>query len=441
MTKRLLLALMPLSAAVAAPAGADLTAGMGRAEIGLTADMLPIDGFTAIHDGLMVRVLLFDDGKTRFAITVLDQTAIAADLLAATRETVARLTKTPAANVWVVAAANFAAPHIFMNRPEPGLERYRAAMDAAIASAASRASASLAPARIAWGEGQSTVNVNRNVEMADGWWLGSNDHGVIDRRLGVLRLDRSDGRPIGILANYPVQSSVMDQTGGTGGGKGVTGDLGGNAARRAEALLGGDAVAMFVTGASGDQGPAYTAVRNVYDSQGHMTRVDIGDKGFVLAEMQGERLGAEAVRAARAAAPAAPATLSLASGTVSLPAKRRPPTLAEIKPTRSYEFTVTGKADAPYFIARIGDGVMVGTQVQLDAATGMEIRRRSPFRHTLVLNMVNGGAKYLASAAGYKAITYQAMNSGYAPGGAEALSAAILGELAAMKKSAGAGTK
>jgi hypothetical protein len=421
----------------AAPLHAGLTAGAGRAEIGLTADMLPMDGFNTIHDPLNVRVMVLDDGKTRFALTVIDQTAISGDLIAAYREQVSRIVGASLANTWVIAAADFSAPHLFMNRPEPGTLKYRAAMDAAISAAAGKAKAGLRPARIAWGAGASNVNVSRTVEMADGWWLGPNERGVSDKTVSVLRLEEPGGAPIGMVLNYPVQSSVMDQTGGANGGKGVTGDLGGYAARRAEALLGGDAVAMFATGASGDQSPAFTAVRNVYDAQGKLTKVDIGEKGYVLAELQGERLGTEAVRAARAAGPvAAEPTIVVGEGKLALPAKRRPPTLAEIKPTRSFDFTASGTADAPFFIARIGDGVIVGTQAQLDTATGMDIRRRSPWRHTMVLNMVNGGQKYLAAAEGYRRITYQAMNSGFAPGGAEKLADAIVAELARIKKAA-----
>jgi neutral ceramidase len=40
--------------------------------------------------------------------------------------------------------------------------------------------------------------------------------------------------------------------------------------------------------------------------------------------------------------------------------------------------------------------------------------------------MVNGAAKYMPDAAAYDKITYEAMNSSYARGSAEALSDAIL---------------
>ena len=419
------------------PAHAEMSAGAGKAEITITPDMLPLDGFTSVHDQLQARVMLLDDGHSRFALVVLDQTAISGDLVTAFQEQVAQLVKTSPASVWIVASNNFSAPHVFLNRPDAGTIEYRKAMDRAIERATLAAKAELQPACIGYAAGNSDVNINRNVEMVDGWWLGSNEAGTSDKTVSMLVAKSVTATVIGVVFNYPVQSSVMDQTGGVNSTKGVTGDLGGFAALRTEQLLGNDAVALFTTGASGDQAPKFTAVRYVYDTKGHFSKVDIGADGYAFAELQGERLGTETARVAKTGlACLKTASLEINHALITLPAKQRPGSLKDIKPTRDYDFSVTGTVDMPYTIVRIGDGVLIGTQVQLDAATGMEIKRHSPFRNTLIVNMVNGGAKYLASAAGYKAITYQAMNSGFAPGGAEKLSARILADLKAIKKRA-----
>jgi hypothetical protein len=237
-----------------------------------------------------------------------------------------------------------------------------------------------------------------------------------------------------VLFSYAVQSSVMDQTGGIGGGKGVTADLGGAAARHLEQAL-GSGVALFLTGAAGDQMPGLTAVRNVYDKESHFIRHDSGASGYPLVALQGERLGAEALR--RTVAPLAsqePPRLLVWNGSITLPAQVRPQDNRQIRPTRSYSYPVQGTAPAPYSLIRIGDAVLVGVQVELNAATGLAIKRRSPFKHTLVVTMVNGAAKYLPDAAGYRDITYQAMNSSYAPGSAERLADRIVADLRRLKR-------
>lgn len=427
---------LALTLGAAVPANADLRAGAGRSEIVLTPDMLPIDGFTSILDPLQVRVVLLDDAKTRVAIAVIDQTSIGGDSVAEYKTIVARATKVDPANIWIVASHTFSAPHLFGARgpAEAGVTRYKTALLTALESAASQAATSARPARIGYGAGTSSVNVNRNVPMADGWWLGANDAGPSDKSLGLLRIEGLDKRPVAVLLNYAVQSSVMDQTGGPGGGKAVTTDLGGAAARHVESSLGNGSVALFLTGAAGDQAPGLTARRNVYDKDGKFKTVDIGAAGYSLAVVQGERLGAETLRSAVAiATDPIVGGLAVANGSITLGAQDRPRSLGLIQPSRNYVYPVKGTAEAPYSLVQIGDIALVGVQVELNAATGQSIKRRSPFAHTLVVTMVNGAAKYLPDAGSYRDITYQAMNSSYAPGGAEKLVNQIVADLRKLK--------
>lgn len=420
----------------ASPALAQLQAGAGRAEIALTPDMLPLDGFTAILDPLQVRVVVLSQGATRIAIAVIDQTSIGADTVAEFKSLVAAATGVDPANIWIVASHTFSAPHLFSGRgvAESGAARYRSAIEAALRQAANTALNTLRPARLGYAEGTSTVSVNRNLPMAEGWWLGANEAGPTDHSLAMVRIEDLERRPIALLLNYAVQSSVMDQTGGSGSGKGVTADLGGAAARHVEQML-GQGVALYLTGAAGDQMPGLTAVRNVYDRDGRFTRQDIGAAGFPLVALQGERLGAEALR--RIAVPLVPQAaprLLVWNGTITLPAQNRPRDLGQIRPTQSYTYPVEGTAAARYSLIRIGDTVLVGVQVELNAATGLAIKRRSPFANTIVVTMVNGAAKYLPDVVGYRDITYQAMNSSYAPGSAELLANQIVADLRRLQR-------
>jgi len=357
-------------------------------------------------------------------------------MVAALKAKLAEATGADAKNIWVIASHTFSAPHMFGNRPgsDEHIARYRDVVESAVTEAASLAASRLQPALLGYGTGRSDVNVNRNVEMADGWWLGANDAGASDKTVATVSIEGADKQTIAILANYAVQSAVMNQTGGAGGGKGVTADLGGAAVRAVEQAYGGNTVALFLTGAAGDQVPDYTAQRNLYDRQGHFRMIDMGADGYSLADLQGERLGTEIVRIASAISPSKPASvLSVGAGAISLDAQERPRNLQQIKPTRSYTYPVSGKADAPFSILRIGDVALVGVQVELNAATGAEIKRRSPFRNTFVVTMVNGAAKYMPDAEGYRHFTYQAMNSSYGPGSAELLTGSIVAELRRMK--------
>ena len=431
--------LTALALASAGPALAQFTAGAGRAEIALTADMLPIDNFTTILDPLQARVLLLDSAGKRVAIAVIDQTSIGGDTVAEYKAIVAEQAKVDPANIWIVASHSFSAPHVFGGRsggppPDQGAMRYKAALQGALRDAASLAAKSLRAARVGTSVGSSDINVNRNVLTSEGWWHGNNEAGQSDKSVRLVRIEGADKSPIAVLLNYAVQSSVMDQTGGVNGGKGVTSDLGGAAVQHIEQQLGGKSVAMFLTGAAGDQAPHAKALRPVYDKDGKFQQMSPLANGYSFVAQQGGQLGAEAVRQAGAVKPAGRApVLAVVNGSVTLDAQDRPRSLGQIKPTRSYTYPVKGKAEAPYSLMRIGDIVLVGVQAELNAATGIAIQRRSPFKQTLVVTMVNGAAKYLPDASGYRDITYQAMNSSYAPGGAELLADRIVADLRTLK--------
>ena len=427
------------------PTSARLFGGAGREEIAIPTSVLPLDGFTQVHDPLQARVVLLDDGKARAAIAVIDQTSIFEDLVASLQATIGQATGTAPQDVLVIASHTFSAPHAFApDHLPPGVVMssedqkravaYQAALLDAARRAASEASASLVPVEPVFSGGASRVNANRNHPSARGWWLGANEAGFVDSSVGVLTLETDSHRPIATLVNYAVQSSVMDHAVGADGGKGVTADLAGSTARRIEALRPGS-VSLFLTGAAGDQMPAYTARRYVYDAAGDYRMVDIGDRGYPLVDLQGERLGDAAIAALPAAFPASGSrddAIRVLHGAVTLGAQERPKDLQQIKPSRAYRFVTAGEVRVPFVIVTIGDTAIVGVQAELSAATGAAIRASSPFRHTMVVTMVNGAAKYMPDEAGYRDITYEALDSSFARGSAERFAADIERHLAVL---------
>ena len=54
------------------------------------------------------------------------------------------------------------------------------------------------------------ANVNRRQFAADGrCHLGVNPDGAVDRQIGLMRLERSDGSPIALIANYAMHGTVL----------------------------------------------------------------------------------------------------------------------------------------------------------------------------------------------------------------------------------------
>lgn len=410
-------------------ASASLLAGGGKSAIDVA---YPVEGFTGERDRLYARVTLLHAGAERVAIAVVDLTSVPGELVRSFQEIVGRAAAVGPANVLLCASHTFSAPHLALD-DDPATERLRHSVGAALSRAASQAAAALRPARLGFGRGRSRVNVNRDVPTAEGWWLGANEGGITDQGVAVVRVEDEVGDPIAILLNYAVQSSVMNESLLAGGGKLVTADLAGAAVRHVEEQYGGRTVAMFLIGAAGDQAPYLTANRHTFDRQGNWARLDVHEAGHVLVDLLGERLGGEAVRVSeQVTCDEFWGELRVEHASVPVHAQTAPASLRELRPVRSYDFRPAGTGTVPIALLLLGDIALVGLQAELSSVTGLDIKARSPIARTVVATMVNGGAKYMADAASYDKITYAAMNSRYARGTAERVSAAILTLLAGL---------
>ncbi len=112
---------------------------------------------------------------------------------------------------------------------------------------AEKAAAALMPCRIGCAVGSSDINV----------WMGRNTPAgyadmpdfarPVSKELSLVRLDGADGRPVAVLTDYDVQSSVLPETAG------VSGDLAGAVMRFVEKRLG--CVCLYASQASKEVRP------------------------------------------------------------------------------------------------------------------------------------------------------------------------------------------
>ncbi|WP_280873817.1 hypothetical protein [Streptomyces pseudovenezuelae] len=402
-----------------------LKAGAGRAAIAFPASLLPLDGFTTVHDDLHVRVLLLESGSRRVALAVLDLTSISTEAIAAMRTIISAAAGVAAADIVVTVTHTFSAPHVQAASSGSGAARYVEQIKQATSTAVATAVAGLRPARVGFGTGTCDVNVNRDVRTADGWWLGTGESGPSDKSVGVTRLDDTSGKPIAVLVNYSVQSSVMMESVMASGDLPITADLAGAAAGHVEEQYGDDVVGFFLVGSCGDQSPAFRSKRYTIDKDRNWTQVDARDAGWILLTVQGERLGTEVVRVSetiKASAGGATSPLRLLTDSVTVDTV---PGGHPTAPTKTYDFTPTGTAAVPIWILRLGEGVLVGVSPELSTDTALAIKKHSPFKHTAVMSMLEGGAKNMTESRSYARITYEAMDSSYAKGSAETVAEKI----------------
>ncbi|MBR7828800.1 hypothetical protein KDK95_21000 [Actinospica sp. MGRD01-02] len=421
------------SSAASAQGAGVLKAGAGKAAIAIPSSLLPLDGFTAVHDDLYVRVLLLESGSQRAAMVVLDLTSISEEAITDIRTAVTAATGITAQDIVVTVTHTFSAPHVQSASASTQEATWIGNITAAAASAVADAAKTLRPARVGYGTGTADVNVNRNVLTAEGWWLGTGEAGPSDKSVGVARFDDQDGNPIAILINYNVQSSVMMDSVMANGDLPISADLAGAAVAHVEAQYSNDVVGFFLVGACGDQQPAFKSYRYTIDKDKNWSMVDAKDAGWLLLTVQGERLGTEVVRVSETITPSDDSTLRLVTDTVTVT------TVATAQgqnaaPTTTHTFTPNGTAQAPAWVLRIGDGVLAGAEPELSTETALAIKKSSPFEHTFVMSMLEGGAKNMADKWNYEHITYEALDSSYAEGAAEKLASRLGRDIESVRK-------
>lgn len=432
---------LAISSVVAA--GQGFRAGAGKSEIQITPDMWPLEGLTSQHDPLTVRVLIMDDSKAKTAIVVLEQPSVSEGTIVGVKTSLTKLAGISPGNAIVVGTHTTSAPHANMGGPGgqrpaaqnpgpggpqggenaraaggPGQGPGAAAFAKALADAAERAiteaNSRLQPAKVGFGVGATDVNVNRDLPTPQGWSFGSNSAGFSDKSVPVIRIDGADGKPLAILMNAAVRSVVMDASVDANGSRAVTADLAGAAARYVENWYGGQTVALFLMGAAVDQAPVFEGNRYVLSRDGSLTRVDLHEEGFALLDLLGERLGAETIQAAEDVKPTVTPTVEIERRTFKVPSQGRVGGAPTNVPVLTYTYSKGPDIDFPVVLMRIGDIAIVGIQPELGSSIGAQIKADSPFPHTMVAVMVDGGAKYMVDAESYDHFTNEARGSQFA---------------------------
>ena len=133
----------------------------------------------------------------------------------------------------------------------------------------------MVPVKVGAGAGhEDRISENRRLKMKDGSEVDMRraysmprdedvaSVGPIDPQIGLLRIDRADGRPLAVLYNFACHP-IMGVPGG-----GNTADYPGFASKVIEESLGGGAIALFIQGCAGDINPVrYKEVSRPADAE------------------------------------------------------------------------------------------------------------------------------------------------------------------------------
>jgi neutral ceramidase len=238
----------------------------------------------------------------------------------------------------------------------------------------------LAPARLGVGWGFSQANINRRAIDVDGKAsLGLNPDGPVDRRIGLLRLEKADGGPLALIANYPIHGTVLGPP-----NLEISGDAPGIVSEYVEEKIG--APLLFINGAAGNLAPIYS----VYPSPqaGHLSQFNVllGNRileaNQKITSMTGE--------------------IKLRAGSLTIETPRKPDLGW---PSDLGNYTSTTKAGTnmvllPIRFLKINEEVAIwSAPLELFCEVSNEVRDRSPFPYTFYFGYSNGWLGYLPTEA------------------------------------------
>jgi neutral ceramidase len=381
-----------------------------------------------IHDDLFAKTVVLDNGNARVSLTLVDVCVLPAEVTQAAKKAIEAEAGIPAVNALFCCTHTHSAPttmHLFQAQPDPG---YLDFLTRRIVDSARMAAARLEPARIGFGFGrEDRIAFNRRYELKPGT-MPPNPFGGIDRvrtnpgignpdvlraagptdpTVGILSIQRADGKPVALVGNYS-----LHYVGGVGAGH-VSADYfawwASEMARRT-GVSGqpGDPsfVAMLTNGAQGDinnidvlkgksdRKPAYAQIRDVAkilaeESARVLADIRYSEEAELGASQEWLDLGvrlpsADEVREARRLLAAAEGKAPFRD--MPLVYARETVIMAETYPKREH---------VPVQALRIGDTGFVAFAGEPFVELGLEVRSKGPFRQNFLIGLSNNHVGYV----------------------------------------------
>ncbi|HPS08148.1 MAG TPA: hypothetical protein PLG22_11490 [Kiritimatiellia bacterium] len=371
-----------------------------------------------VHDDLWARCLALEEGTTRVAFVVCDLLQFGRDVSDEARRLVQEETGMPAGNILVSAVHT----HSGTSAYQPAYKKF---VVRRIADTVRCALNNLAPARIGW----ATANEPRHVNNRR-WYLkpgtvpanpfgGTNDvvkmnpdrcsknlvkpAGPTDPEICLIAVQTPEGRPIALLANY-----TLHYVGGVRGSD-ISADYFGMFNDRMQELLGADRqdppfISILSNGASGDINnidftkpgeklPPYGKMRIVADDVAqkvHAAYQTIQWRDRVTLAAAFEEIELKLRRPT-------PEQLARARNILALKKAGTEPKLLEgIYAERTVSMSELPESDKfPLQAFLIGEVGIVTFPNEPFCEIGLELKRRSPFKPTFVVELAHGSFGYL----------------------------------------------
>ena len=303
----------------------------------------------------------------------------------------------------------------------------------------------MVPAKVGVGEGVCYLNVKRDLFDPERgtWWEGPDYDGKSDKTVSVVYFESLEGKPIAVYYNYAMHAVITGQL------DMITGDFPGKSEEYIEsAYKDGEFVAMFASGAAGDQNPLYFQqtfdLRDIriadYAKRGEDisnamppggTGLDRNDPETArlmgeqkrMAESYGQLLGEEVryvVMMMRRFE--SNVTLEAARTHITCPGRRQ--TNGGGRAGYAGEYIDTDPLELELGLVMLDDIPICAISGEVYNPIAVELKQKSPYNFTIVTTVTDGHNKgwggYIPDDESYGAQVFEVLGSGYKQGYAQA---------------------
>ncbi|HEU5147482.1 MAG TPA: neutral/alkaline non-lysosomal ceramidase N-terminal domain-containing protein [Chryseosolibacter sp.] len=381
---------------------------------------------TSIHDSLYHKIIVLDDGTTQLYLISSDIIGIPSPEYDRMASIVEKEFGIRPINFWWSATHTHSAPEIathfkgisfpsMANRSQLAAQHepdtaYTGLLERKLLEGIREARRKLAPARFGVGWGFSQANINRRAIDVDGKAsLGLNPDGEVDRKIGLIRIDREDGTPMAVIANYAIHGTVLGQESTV-----ISGDVPGIVAQYVEEKTG--APLLFINGAAGNLAPIYSVYPNPI--AGHLK--------------QFRRLLGDRIIEGHSKIAATHDHIVLRTGALVVETPRRKD-IGWSNDIAKYQRTTTSGVHLvrlPIRFLKINSDVAIwSAPLEMFCEISNEVRAQSPFSYTFFFGYTNGSLGYLPDESAWQHGGYEPGVSAFTPEAHRDLYEAVVGYL------------
>src|SRR5690349_12725741 len=385
--------------------------------------------YDGILDHIYSRAIVIDNGTTSAALVSVDAGGVPDPIWQAVSKQLETELGILAKNVLLSATHSHSVPN---QPPGPYIQK--------IVESVRLAMQRLAPARIGYGTGVSYINVNRNIidPKTKRWWEGPNYEGPSDKTVAVIKFESLSGEPLAVYFNYAMHGVAAGQL------DLVSGDAPGTTSKYIEDSFDDKIVALWSSGAAGDQNPLY--FQQTYDlreirikdyakrgedisnsmppggqglNKSDPTVIKLMNQQKQMIQSMGQFLGEEVLHVMRTME-RTESNVQIYGGqkTISCPGRQR---LDQGRAGSPGTYKDADPVELKLSLLRIGDITIGGVNAEVFNLIAQRLKSESPYTATMMATLTNGMARsgYIPNDTAYGMYTFEVLSSRLKPGCAE----------------------